>query len=207
MRFVVVAVLAAACGGPKDDCERIYEKLSASIPEFHKDETKWLRKCRAETEPPSTDPELACTLAADSAAAVRRCMRDTYGRDHDGDDALQRYGKQQEALAKEKAEAKAKVEAEEAARSAAAMRRIDELEKQLGDLGTRLDAAVSGTLAAQNAAERAAAQVKLAELRAERADMERRIAEAKAAAARAERLRGITVSKDCLDNPLAKGCP
>jgi hypothetical protein len=36
--------------------------------------------------------------------------------------------------------------------------------------------------------------------------MEQRIAEAKAAAARAERKKGVKISKECQDNPLAKGC-
>jgi len=36
--------------------------------------------------------------------------------------------------------------------------------------------------------------------------MEKRIQEARNAAAKAERAKGVHISKECLDNPLAKGC-
>ena len=36
--------------------------------------------------------------------------------------------------------------------------------------------------------------------------MEARIAAAKAAAAHAERVKGVKISQKCLDNPLAAGC-
>lgn len=205
MRAVVVAVVLAACGGPSDDCERIYDKLVASVPTFHKDEAKWLRSCRAEAEPPTSDPELRCTLEADSATAVRHCMHDRYDSDAD---ALEKFGRQQEALAAEKAVAKAKAEADEAAKAAAeAMHRTEALERDLTDLTTKLDDAIRGAATVQNDIDRATARVRLEQLGARRAELERRIAEAKAAAARAQRGQGITVSKDCLDNPLAKGCP
>jgi hypothetical protein len=58
----------------------------------------------------------------------------------------------------------------------------------------------------QNEADREAAKQKLEELQKERADMEERAAAAKAAADKAERARGLHVSQECLDNPLAKGC-
>jgi hypothetical protein len=202
VRVVVAAVLVAACGGPVDDCARIYEKLRASIPEFHKDETVWLRKCRAETEPPSTDPELACTLEADSASAVRRCMRDTYGRDRGDSDTLERYAAEQEALAKAK-EAQAKAAAAQAAVAAdEARQRVDALERELDVLNKRFEAVRDGTQPSD--ADHHAQTDRLIQLRLERDELERRIAEAKAAAAR---VHGVTVSKDCIDNPLAKGCP
>lgn len=61
-------------------------------------------------------------------------------------------------------------------------------------------------MAAQNDADRAAAKAKLEALRKERAEMDARIAAAKAAASKAQRKQGAKISKECLDNPLAKGC-
>ena len=43
-------------------------------------------------------------------------------------------------------------------------------------------------------------------LREQKKDMENRIARAKAAAAKADRAKGLHLSKECLENPLAKGC-
>ena len=70
----------------------------------------------------------------------------------------------------------------------------------------KLASAVDNVVAAQNDADRAAAKSKLEQLRKEKAEMEARIAAARAAAARAERLKGAKISKECQDNPLAKGC-
>ncbi len=63
-----------------------------------------------------------------------------------------------------------------------------------------------GSPHAQNDADRANAKAKLEELRREKAEMEAKIAAAKAAAAKAQRAKGRTISKECQDNPLAKGC-
>jgi hypothetical protein len=60
--------------------------------------------------------------------------------------------------------------------------------------------------AAQDDADRRAAQERLEALQQDRADMEERVAAAKAAADRAERKKGVHVTQACLDNPLAKGC-
>jgi len=60
--------------------------------------------------------------------------------------------------------------------------------------------------AAQNDADREAAKSRLQQLQREKSDMEARVAAAKEAAAKGERVKGVKVSKECLDNPLAKGC-
>jgi basic membrane protein A len=49
-------------------------------------------------------------------------------------------------------------------------------------------------------------KAKLEKLRIEKAKMDRAVAEAKAAAALAKRKAGFTVSEECKNNPLAKGC-
>ncbi|HTJ41249.1 MAG TPA: AgmX/PglI C-terminal domain-containing protein [Kofleriaceae bacterium] len=64
----------------------------------------------------------------------------------------------------------------------------------------------SGSANPNEEAERLEAEEKLAQLQKERSDMEAREEEAKAAAERVERKKGVTISKECLDNPLAKGC-
>ena len=65
---------------------------------------------------------------------------------------------------------------------------------------------MSAVAAATNQAERAAAQASLIALQRAQADIRARVVEAQAAAARAERAKGVHISKECLDNPLAKGC-
>jgi colicin import membrane protein len=106
---------------------------------------------------------------------------------------------------------KAKTEAEAVAEQAKkdareAQEAVDKLQKDLGDLQTRVDVAVDNVVSAQNDADRASAKAKLDALKREKYEMEQRIAEAKAKAARAERLKGVKIKQECLDNPLAKGC-
>ena len=97
--------------------------------------------------------------------------------------------------------------AEEAIKaSKEAQDKVAKLQTDLIDLGHRVDQATDALAAAQNDADRSAARAKLDQLRKERAEMEQHIADAKAAAAKAERAKGVHVSKECLDNPLAKGC-
>jgi len=106
-----------------------------------------------------------------------------------------------------KAKAEAEAIAEKAAKDAKeAQEKVAKLSNDLIDLGHRVDQATDALAAAQNDADRSAARAKLDQLRKERAEMEQHIADAKAAAAKAERARGVHVSKECLDNPLAKGC-
>jgi multidrug efflux pump subunit AcrA (membrane-fusion protein) len=80
------------------------------------------------------------------------------------------------------------------------------LSKDLTDLGAKVDAAVDALASAQNDADRAAARAKLDELRQQRAALEMRVKAVRDAAERAQRAKGVTISKECLDNPLAAGC-
>lgn len=87
-----------------------------------------------------------------------------------------------------------------------ALERVEMLETSLAALDTKVSATIDTVIAAQNDADRAAAKVKLEELKAEKAEMDRRIQDAKARAERAERRKGVKVDQRCIDNPLAKGC-
>jgi hypothetical protein len=59
---------------------------------------------------------------------------------------------------------------------------------------------------AQVDADREAARRKLQQLQREKAEQNQRVAAAKDAAAKAERKQGVNISKECMENPLARGC-
>ena len=83
---------------------------------------------------------------------------------------------------------------------------VERLQRSLEDMDKRVNEAVDSVVAAQTDADRANAKAKLEALRKEKAEMEAKVAAAKAAAARAQRAKGTKISKECQDNPLAKGC-
>lgn len=87
-----------------------------------------------------------------------------------------------------------------------AVDRYEKLQHDLDELENKVNAAVDSVVAAQNEADRASAKAKLEQLRKERAEQDARLAAAKAAAQKAARMRGQKISKECQDNPLAKGC-
>lgn len=84
--------------------------------------------------------------------------------------------------------------------------RIAKLVAEQRALDARVAKAVDAVVNAQNDSDRSAAKARLTALQREQSELQTRIAEAKAAAARAAREKGKTVRKECLDNPLAKGC-
>jgi chromosome segregation ATPase len=103
--------------------------------------------------------------------------------------------------------AKAKAEADKAMAAAkAAGDEVAKLAADLDALNDKVAKAVDAIVQAKTDAERAAAKTTLDSLRKEKSELEQRVAEAKAASARAERMKGVHISKECLDNPLAKGC-
>jgi cytoskeletal protein RodZ len=109
-----------------------------------------------------------------------------------------------EAAAKqEKAEQIAKQAVQEAKE---AQDRVDQLDRDMKDQNERLAAADTAVKSAQTDADRKAALSNLDKLRQQKFEMEQRIAAAKSAAAKAERAKGVHLSKECLENPLAKGC-
>jgi predicted nucleic acid-binding Zn-ribbon protein len=76
----------------------------------------------------------------------------------------------------------------------------------LSALDDKISKAVDAVASAQTDAEGTRTTLELRQLRKEKVDLEAKLAAAKAAAARAERAKGVHISKECLDNPLAKGC-
>ena len=110
-----------------------------------------------------------------------------------------KVSKQAETIAKRN-EAESKKLADEA------QERVAKLEADMGEMNKRVDSAVDALSTAQTQADRDSANSKLAALRREKAEMEQRIADAKAARAKAERKAGVKISKECLENPLARGC-
>ncbi len=104
-------------------------------------------------------------------------------------------------------EREAKIAAQKAIDDAKeAKTKLEQVEKGLDDLNDKVAKAVDSVVAAQNDADRASAKAHLIELQKEQYEMKQRVAAAKAAADKAERAKGVHISKECLENPLAKGC-
>jgi DNA repair exonuclease SbcCD ATPase subunit len=87
-----------------------------------------------------------------------------------------------------------------------AQARIEKAQHDLDDNAAKVDKAIADVGAAQDAVALKAAQSRLQELQREQAEMRQRVAEAKAAAEKAQRAKGVHISQECLNNPLAKGC-
>lgn len=103
--------------------------------------------------------------------------------------------------------AKARADAEVASKAAEeAALKVILIEKSIVEAKADQMAILDALAAAQNDADRKAAQAKLEAGRRIVEELEQRLAEAKAAAAKAERMRGVKLSPACLENPLAKGC-
>ena len=98
--------------------------------------------------------------------------------------------------AAEKAQADAKTAADE----------YDKVHKALEEQQAKLDEAIKMVADAKTEAALAAAQAKLLDLQKQRAAAQADVAAAKQAAEQAARAQGVHISKECLDNPLAKGC-
>jgi hypothetical protein len=118
--------------------------------------------------------------------------------------AVQKMRESSESADSERA---AKIEAQKAIDAAKdAQTKLEQVEKGLDDLNDKVAKAVDSVVAAQNDADRASAKAHLIELQKEQYEMKQRVAAAKAAADKAERAKGVHISKECLENPLAKGC-
>ena len=87
-----------------------------------------------------------------------------------------------------------------------AKEQLDTVMRQLDDLDTKVGQAVNAVADAQNDADRASAKARLIALQKEQYEMKQRAAAARARAEKAERLKGVKISKECMENPLAKGC-
>jgi hypothetical protein len=109
----------------------------------------------------------------------------------------------------EAAEAKDKAEkiAQQAVLDAkVAQEQVEKLDRDMKDQNEQLARADAAVKSAQTDADRRAAQANLDKLRQQKFEMEKRIQAARSAAAKAERSKGVHLSKECLENPLAKGC-
>jgi hypothetical protein len=179
----------AACK-ERDDCQKLLDR-SPGEEQTRGDKqrtTTWLVHCRENLAEIRQSPLAACLIAADSDEKAVKCI---------------------DAAADEAEEAKTKAE-EIAARAAKDAKEgkevVERLQKDVEVIAKRVDEAVDGLTGAQSQADRDAAKARLDQLRREQAELDARLAEAKSKAARAERLKGVKISKECLDNPLAKGC-
>jgi colicin import membrane protein len=113
-------------------------------------------------------------------------------------------GQKQEA---EQLAQQSKAIAEQAVKDAqAAQERVAALDREFKDLDKGLSDAQTALSSAKTEADRISAQSRLNDLRTQKLEMERRIQKAKDDAAAAERRKGVHLSKECLENPLAKGC-
>jgi hypothetical protein len=84
--------------------------------------------------------------------------------------------------------------------------RLAKLADEQRALGERITRAVDAVANAQSDSDRSAAKAQLTALQREKADLDKRVAAARADAAKAARDKGVKIRKECLDNPLAKGC-
>jgi hypothetical protein len=111
------------------------------------------------------------------------------------------------AMQAQEAKQQAEHAAGEAAEAAAASKKLlEDLENRDIELAERIGAAADALANAQNQADRDSAKAKLDALQQAQASLHAEVAAARTAAARAERLKGVKISRECLDNPLAKGC-
>lgn len=83
---------------------------------------------------------------------------------------------------------------------------LERATQELSDLDGKVTAAVTAVADAQNDADRASAKARLIALQREQAELKSRLTAATLALQKAESLKGVTISKECKDNPLAKGC-
>jgi septal ring factor EnvC (AmiA/AmiB activator) len=115
-------------------------------------------------------------------------------------------GDPQAAAEREKVE-QAYVEAKKAEKAANdAMEQLERLRRDLHELDKKVAAQVDKVIAAQTDQDRQGANAQLAKLRTEKADLETRLREANRIAAQSRRRQGASISQECMDNPLAKGC-
>ena len=187
-------LLALAGCGDAPSCEDAFHKFGKAA-DISNDEMK--------------DAVAACTKDG-YAGDTRRCIAKATSLDElepcvEKEPGFSRLEKdrREAVLAKQQAE-KAAEAAIKSARDA--QQQVEKISKDLAELSAKVDAAVDALAASRNEADRAAAKAKLDDLHKQRAELEQRMQAARDAANRAARARGVTISKECIDNPLAAGC-
>jgi hypothetical protein len=143
---------------------------------------------------------------------VRNCFAKVGSGDDYGRCVVMVAGDVAELVQREAAEAKAAADRAEAAAAQAAKdaadakAKIDAIAKQLDAVNARITMAVGAVANATSNAARRDAAATLEAAKADQTALQTQLAAAKAAAERAERMKGIHVSPECRDNPLASGC-
>ena len=141
-------------------------------------------------EAPNREKALQGELArAKTARNQAEAERDRFARELDEADARQRA---QVAVAV--------ADADEA------KRKLDDLMRELEEFDRKVGVAVTAIDDALTDADRAAAKSRLQQALKEYEELKERVVEARARFARAKRLSGANFSKECMENPLARGC-
>ena len=187
---VIVGVLAG-CDSGAPDCDKA---VMAATKQFGAQDGREIATILTKScESSWTGAQRTCVATAKRFDAVLACVPD--------------LGPQLEIVRAKVKEIEAKAAFEQSVKDAAeAADKLQKLSTEVDALNDKVSKAVDAVLNAQNDADRAAAKAVLTRLQKDKADLEQRVTDAKATAARAERMKGVHISKECLDNPLAKGC-
>jgi hypothetical protein len=104
-------------------------------------------------------------------------------------------------------EAEAELAAKQAADEAkAALDKVEATQKELAAEDQRIAAEVDDVINSTTAKDRSEAQAVLEALRKKKAELEARMELERRAVFRTDRAKGVHISRECLDNPLAVGC-
>lgn len=88
----------------------------------------------------------------------------------------------------------------------AAKAQLEQLMRELDDLDDKVSRAMHMVSGAENDADRAAAEARLEQLRHEQYELTKRVRSLRALARGRDRCKCLCVPRQCIDNPLAKGC-
>jgi chromosome segregation ATPase len=183
-RLIVIAIVLVGCKD-RDDCEKLLDRS----PGVHTKAS--LAECREDLATLRKDPTVRCIIEAETDEAARRCLQ----------------GAVDAAAAAAEAAQQARARADDAARAArSAQQTVEQLSQEIEAVDKQLSAVAESLMTARSDADRAVAKSRLEQLRKEKSDVEQRIRAAAAAVNAAERAEGVHLSKECLENPLAKGC-
>jgi len=166
----------------------------------------WLAACGGEKDDAAKGPAKPAEQPAASDKGVDGVVRRAEELGDRAQAAAKDVGTAARAVAEAQAAKAAQLATEAVKDAAGAQEKVMQLEKTAADMMEKINGAITAVEAAQSDADRTAAKAKLIALQAEQAAMQVAIAAAKAAAAKAARLKGVKISPECLDNPLAKGC-
>lgn len=197
--WLLLAVLATACGDAKkssarDESIRDHRSASPAAPPSPVVQPAPNDAAPAAVELDAAPEPSEAELEAERQEALLRL----HG--HTGHDAEDREEMKRRLEAARLAAARAQVEEARKIKEARATLKSDE--KKLAKLDAQLSKAITNVANAKSAADQTAATKQLDELRAQRAELVKSVE-----ALRTEvRVYERRTSKECLDNPLAKGC-